>query len=771
MARKRYKKGKKVVPNLQRSPTGRIAMGLGDAIKKKLEPKYSEDPDQARKDEQARQEAEKQEEKKYAPNVRAGTPEPTYSTERDQARKDEAERRRKEGSSSGSGLMSGGSSSIRRPPTTVERLEESKPKKSEEQKRREIRDNPETESPFTKTKAADASSPAQREREFRAEDSARRMERLATGETTLEDIGAKGTASKIVEQSDEIIDREDARFKVAETGEALDSEDYKVDTSTQALKEKVDTITDEELGQAADATEVEASTFTAAQTDEDVTISAAQGVLSEESKIAEDLGIDRVDKIQEAQVQVREGSLAERVVGNISDASLATAAKVQGIDVRRVTRAKGQLSRAGMSPDDIALLGNDPEKLEEALMGYSEKERGIIAGLPVEALVSTQMDTLFEGMKDGEIPLWAKPATDKIEAILAQRGLSASSVGRDALTGTLINEAFKIAQSNATAIQASVTQEKSIEAQALLREAEFNQQTALTNAQTVFKMDMAQFNADQQRELSNSKFLQTVSLTDASMEQQAVIQDALLESQANIAEADMQGKLRIANAKQFLAMDMTNLSNRQQAVVLESQQEQQRMLTNTAAENASRQFNAASENQTNQFMASLKDGISKFNATQKNAAEQFNTAQTNAAEARLIQRQADADKFNVQLAASIDQYNEQNQFAREQFNVQNALVIDQSNAQWRREINKIDTAAQNAMNARNAQNQFAMTQSANSQLWQELRDEFDYIWKSSENAANRETNIVVAGINGEHSGLKNSDAMNKLKNLLALYGD
>ena len=712
--RKRYTKGIKIAPKLERSSTGRVGFSVGSMVRGAVEEKSERE--QGREDEeQARRQ---QEQKEQEGNTPTPTPTPTSTTTSEEGR-----------------------------------------------------DNPETKSPFTQTTATTASSPAQREREFRADESGKRMEQMATGDITLEDIGAKGTAAKIVEQPDEIIDRDDSRFKVEETSQALDPDAYKAKTGKEALQEEVDTITDEELGQADPADDITAATFTAAKMDEDVTISAAQGALSDEAKIAEELGIDRVDKIQEAQVQIREGSLAERVVGQISDGALANAARVQGIDVRRVTRAKGQLARAGMSPEDIALLGNDPEALEEALMGYSEKERGIIAGLPVEALVSTQMDTLFEGMKDGEIPLWAKPATDKIEAILAQRGLSASSVGRDALTSTLINEAFKIAQSNATAIQASVTQEKSIEAQALLREAEFNQQTALTNAQTVFKMDLAQFNADQQRELSNSKFMQTVSLTDASMEQQAVIQDAVLESQANLAEANLTGQLRIANAKQFLAMDMANLSNEQQAVIVASQQEQQRMLTNTAAENAARQFNAASENQTNQFMANLNASISKFNATQKNAAEQFNAAQNNAAEARLLQRQADADKFNVQLAASIDQFNEQNQFAREQFNVQNALVIDQSNAQWRREINKIDTAAQNAMNARNAQNQFAMTQSAQSQLWQEMRDEFDYIWKSSENAQNRETNIVVAGLNGEHSALKNNDAMNKLRNLLALYGD
>jgi len=75
------------------------------------------------------------------------------------------------------------------------------------------------------------------------------------------------------------------------------------------------------------------------------------------------------------------------------------------------------------------------------------------------------------------------------------------------------------------------------------------------------------------------------------------------------------------------------------------------------------------------------------------------------------------------------------------------------------------------MNARNAQNQFAMTQSAQSQLWQEMRDEFDYIWKSSENAANRETNIVVAGINGEHSAIASDSGMTKLKHLITLFGD
>ena len=55
---------------------------------------------------------------------------------------------------------------------------------------------------------------------------------------------------------------------------------------------------------------------------------------------------------------------------------------------------------------------------------------------------------------------------------------------------------------------------------------------------------MAQFSADQQTALSNSKFLQTVGLTEAGYEQQGIIQDAALMAQANLAEADFFKRLR-----------------------------------------------------------------------------------------------------------------------------------------------------------------------------------------------------------------------------------
>ena len=48
------------------------------------------------------------------------------------------------------------------------------------------------------------------------------------------------------------------------------------------------------------------------------------------------------------------------------------------------------------------------------------------------------------------------------EQMLAQRGMSASTVGRDALINTIIQSAVPLAQANAQAIQQSVAQEKTL---------------------------------------------------------------------------------------------------------------------------------------------------------------------------------------------------------------------------------------------------------------------------------------------------------------------
>ena len=500
--------------------------------------------------------------------------------------------------------------------------------------------------------------------------------------------------------------------------------------------------------------ELQAAKVQAEQVAKTPDIEVAAGEVVEDA-LAKAAKVERVEPIEGVEVEIPEGALAERVVGTISEGAKATAALNAGTSLSRITRAKKQLSRAGLSNEDIEEIGNDPEALEDRLADFSEEQRGIIEGLPQEALVSTQMNNLLEGIESGKIPTWAKPAVAQVEQMLAKRGMSASTVGRDSLFNAIIQSAMPIAQSNAQAIQQSVSQQKTIEAQTAEANAQRVQQTALTNAQNVFNMDMAQFSADQQTSLSNSKFMQTVGLTNATNAQQAAIQNAVLMSQANLAEADFYQKAQINNANAFLQMDMQNLANEQQVNIVKAQQEQQRLLSNQAATNAARQFNAASENQTQQFMASLESQVNQFNVAQMNAATQFNVQSKNVAAAREADRIADVNKTNATILNQVNQFNAQLDYNRQQWNAANEQAVLNSNVQWRRQSNLADTAAQNAINQQNAQNAFGLSSSAQSFLWQELRDQADYDFRFAENDANRKLQAMIAAAGSEGDAAKN----------------
>ena len=546
--------------------------------------------------------------------------------------------------------------------------------------------------------------------------------------------------------------------KVAKGEEYLD-EAVQMGELTPIEAEKVKNVTPEEVAQM-EATQaekpavIEAAKMQAEKVTESPEVQAAKGEVRTES-LAKAAQVDRVAPIEGADVEIPEGALAERVVGTISEGAKATAAINAGTSLARITRAKKQLTKAGLTDEQIEDIGNDPALLEDKLADFSEEERGLIEGLPEEALVSTQLNGLLEGMENGQIPPWAAPAVAQVEQMLAARGLSASSVGRDNLFNSIIQSAMPIAQSNAQAIQASVSQQKNIEAAANEANAQRRQQTATQNAQNVFNMDMAQFSADQQTSLSNSKFLQTVGLTEANNDQQAAVQNALLMSQANLAEADFFQKAQIQNAQAFLQTDMANLNNQQQVNVLKGQFEQQRLLSNQAAENSSRQFNAASENQTNQFMAGLNADINKFNAAQTNAASQFNTQQKNAAEARRVGIEADINKANAAIINQTKQFNQQLEFQRDQFNTRSEQIVKQGNVAWRRKANLADTATANAINQQNVQNAFGLTSSAVSFLWQELRDQASFDFQFADNTATRKNNAMIAAASSEGDAAKN----------------
>ena len=137
-----------------------------------------------------------------------------------------------------------------------------------------------------------------------------------------------------------------------------------------------------------------------------------------------------------------------------------------------------------------AAIANNPAVVTKAIVSQPTAVQAQVASLPTDALVSTQINALLDGIDTGTIPTWARGAVENVEKNLAQRGLSKSTIGRDALVNAIIQSALPIAQSNATALQQRASQNLTNEQQASVLTAQQNFQTQLVNAENDMKAKM-----------------------------------------------------------------------------------------------------------------------------------------------------------------------------------------------------------------------------------------------------------------------------------------
>ena len=239
--------------------------------------------------------------------------------------------------------------------------------------------------------------------------------------------------------------------------------------------------------------------------------------------------------------------------------------------------------------------------------------------------------------------------------------------------------------------------------------------------------------------------------------------------------ADSLTKVSIENARNFLSMEMGNLNTEQQSYILDSQQEQQRMLTDAAVQNSVRQFNSSSDLQTQQFVTSLAGQLNQFNSQQVNALQQFNSTEKNRAAALDAGNELQSEQFMSQLQTQIKQFNSQQDLQIEQFNTSNAQAIEQANVEWRRKANLADSAATNAANQQQAQNQFNLDSQAQSQAWQSLRDQAAFDMNSYESDKARKISAINALLSNEafmtSTNTKYTDQRTKLLNSLDSFSD
>ena len=213
----------------------------------------------------------------------------------------------------------------------------------------------------------------------------------------------------------------------------------------------------------------------------------------------------------------------------------------------------------------------------------------------------------------------------------------------------------------------------------------------------------------------------TIQLQNLNNQQQAALTNAA--TFAAMDKANLSARLQgaVTNAQSLLTVDTANLSAQQKSNELTFSALTQALFKDSAEENARREFNAKNESQVQEFFAELGSQVETANANRTAAVQQFNVGETNA----------------------MNQFNASVKDARDKFNANMKFAIDQSNTQWRRQVNTASTAVQNETNRINVQNQYNMTQTALSQLWQRYRDSAAWNFQKSESALQRQHEIGV----------------------------
>ena len=352
------------------------------------------------------------------------------------------------------------------------------------------------------------------------------------------------------------------------------------------------------------------------------TVDAAQGELSE-GAIAD----ERVDQAlteraqaatrdtaqeqaalaqQAAQYEISDGSYVDRVTGDVT--TVAPTAEAERNERERITGAQADEGQAaeiidkvgyeaalarqvkgtaakGAAAEMVAAVGElppaitaaiveDPATVEVQVDNEPIEVRAAIAALPTEALVSSQMETLLGGIEDGEVPIWAKSAVEQVNTMMRQRGLNASTVGRDALFNAIIASAMPLAQANAQALQQRAAQNLSNEQQAAIQQSNLNAQRRLQNVAN------SQTAASQTAQMA-----QSMATMQSQFAQDAVITSAAQAQQTRVQNLQNRQQTAIQNVQNLQASNAQNLGNEQQVNLAELQIEAQTEGANQAAAN------------------------------------------------------------------------------------------------------------------------------------------------------------------------------------------
>tara|TARA_R110002020_G_scaffold198231_1_gene399446 strand:+ start:1978 stop:4830 length:2853 start_codon:yes stop_codon:yes gene_type:complete len=409
----------------------------------------------------------------------------------------------------------------------------------------------------------------------------------------------------------------------------------------------------------------------------------------------------QIDRVTGEQVQVTTTADAEKqqreaITGIPADdgvaAEIIALAGYEAAQQRQVTgqaataAAETMIAETGDLPPDVAAaIVEDSASVEAQMDNQPVEVQAAVAALPTEALVSSQIETLLAGMDEGQTPAWARPAVTAVNQQMAERGLSVSSVGRDALFNAIIQSAMPMAQSNAQALQQRAAQNLSNEQQANLAQATQDMQRRmanLANRQTAESQSAA--NAQQMATLQ-SQFRQDATMLSANQQQQTSLQ--------NLQNLQQSATLNLQSRQ---AMAAQNLGNEQQIEMANLQIDAQRAGADQAAENQARlaEFQVASD-----FMAknaAFTQDMRKANLSNDQQMRLANLSALNqaASEQLTVDQQTELANLNKTLETNKLQANIAQQMGLAQLNVDQQTAVQNAARVANIDLTKFNAAQQ-----------------------------------------------------------------------------
>lgn len=276
----------------------------------------------------------------------------------------------------------------------------------------------------------------------------------------------------------------------------------------------------------------------------------------------------------------------------------------------------------------------------QATQGTVSDQAQVVAAtaLPsANATVQGQLEGLMKQFEGSEPPAWAAGAIRNANAVMAQRGLGASSMAGMAVTQAAMESAIQIAAQDASTFS-----------QFEMQNLNNRQQARLVNAQSFLQMDLANLSNEQQMTMFKSQSIIQGLFTDQAAENASRQFNASSQSQTDQFFANLKTQVSTFNVAQKNAMAQ-----------FDTEQTNAVSMFNRQMNDARDQFNAQNRLIIDQSNAEWRRAVTTADTAAINEANRINaqssTAMTTSAYNNLMQKERDFYSFAFAATESAKQ--------------------------------------------------------------------------------------------------------------------